>query len=108
VAEEAAKLFGAMSEWATHSGAAQAATPGLAEGLLTMGEHVGGGEECRYCPLCRGLRAVRGTSPEVREHLATAIGSLAEAASAALRHGAAAENATAATSTAPRKVDLDD
>jgi hypothetical protein len=83
VAEEAAKLLGAMGDWAREHG-----TPGWVDGLgdgwgvLThdVNEHLANGEDCRYCPLCRGLQVVRSASPEVREHLASAISSLAQAA----------------------------
>ena len=42
------------------------------------------GEECRYCPICRVVQVFRSASPEVREHLAAAATSLAQAAAAAL------------------------
>ena len=83
VAEEAAKLFGAMGDWAREHG-----TPGWTDALGTvtddLGEHIAHGEDCRYCPLCRGIQVVRSASPEVREHLASAILSLAQAATAYL------------------------
>ncbi len=83
VAEEAAKLVGAMSDWAREHG-----TPAWADslGALThdVDEHLANGEDCRYCPLCRGIQVVRSASPEVREHLAGAISSLAQAATAYL------------------------
>jgi hypothetical protein len=34
------------------------------------------GPECRFCPLCSLARAARTMTPEVREHLASAAGSL--------------------------------
>ena len=43
-----------------------------------------GAEECQWCPVCRGIQVVRSASPEVREHLATAVTSLAQAATAYL------------------------
>ena len=46
--------------------------------------HLANGEECRYCPVCRAVQVFRSASPEVREHLATAATSLAQAAAAAL------------------------
>jgi hypothetical protein len=81
VAEEAAKLLGALSGWAReHS-----------EGLSSFGdgvhEHTGGhdgatpGAECAWCPVCRTVAAVRQTSPEVLGHLTTAAASLMLAAS---------------------------
>lgn len=68
VAEEAAKLFGALSGWARDHG--------LDETLAT------GAPECTYCPICRAVHAVRECSPEVRQHLVVAAASLIQAASA--------------------------
>jgi hypothetical protein len=87
VSEEAAKLLGALQDWASEAGVgrAGAAAQGLVEGLRSVDDHVGHGEDCRWCPICRLVNAARSTSPEVREHLAVAIGSLAQAATAALR-----------------------
>ncbi|MGA8208752.1 MAG: hypothetical protein WB441_09925, partial [Nocardioidaceae bacterium] len=48
-------------------------------------EHVAtGGRECSYCPVCQLIAVVRGTSPDVREHLRAAATSLVEAAAAML------------------------
>ena len=109
VAEEAAKLFGALNDWATQSGGSQAgaAAKNLAEGIRSAGDHVGHGEDCRYCPVCQGIRMIRETSPEVRENLAVAIGALAQAATAALRQGSAPRDDSDQHS-APTRVDLDD
>jgi hypothetical protein len=38
--------------------------------------------ECAVCPVCRTLHAVRRLSPEVKDHLAAAASSLAQAATA--------------------------
>lgn len=95
VGEEAAKLFGALSDWARDQGAEQvgdragAAAAGardaLVDGLHGLGEHVAtGGQDCRYCPVCQVIHAVRQTSPEVREHLARAATSLVQAAAGLL------------------------
>ncbi|GAB3990383.1 hypothetical protein [Nocardioides marmoraquaticus] len=109
VGEEAAKLFGALSAWAqeqsreqsreqardgARGGAGgQAGEPGrgqqaaasareaLAQGLHDVGEHLGStGPDCRWCPVCQVIHVVRQTSPEVRAHLASAAGSLMQAA----------------------------
>ena len=85
-AEEAARLFGAVSDWARQHGG------GLGDLAETLGalahdadQHVAtDSEECRWCPVCRGIQLVRSASPEVREHLATAVTSLAQAATAYL------------------------
>jgi hypothetical protein len=68
VAEEAAKLLGALSGWAH----------GVDDHLAT------GAAECTYCPVCRTVHALRQTSPEVRTQLATAATALLHAASGLL------------------------
>jgi hypothetical protein len=118
VAEEAVKLAGALRDWARESGAAQAGVTvqGLSEDLRSVGDHVGHGQDCTLCPVCQGIRVLRQTSPEVREHLAAAIGSLADAATALLRQDARPEQgegqdgigAPRRRGSSPRSVDLDD
>jgi hypothetical protein len=68
VAEEAAKLLGALSGW----------TRGVDDHLAT------GAAECSYCPVCRTVHALRQTSPEVRTQLATAATALLQAAAGLL------------------------
>jgi len=94
VAEEAAKLFGALSGWAREQGeevghglghgvgqGVAGAAQGISEFAHNVNEHFAtGGEDCLYCPICRGVHFVRSTSPEVREHLVTAASSLLQAA----------------------------
>ena len=85
VADEAAKLFSALQDWAqesgaAHAGAAASAASGAAAGLRDLNEHIAtGGEDCRYCPVCRGIEVVRQTSPEVKADLAVAASSLLQA-----------------------------
>lgn len=90
VGEEAAKLFGVLSAWAREQEpgrAAGAAHEAVAHGLHEVGEHVAAadgpdgqlGADCRWCPVCQVVHVVRQTSPEVRAHLASAAGSLAQA-----------------------------
>lgn len=88
VSEEAAKLVGALSDWAKDQGGDAASglggsLAGLADLAREVETHVGG-ENCTYCPLCRLIGVVRGTSPEVRGHLATATTALIQAAASAL------------------------
>lgn len=90
VGEEAAKLFGALSDWARHQdprgdpGSEPDVDP-VAEAVRNVGEHVAtGGEDCRYCPVCQVLQLARRTSPEVRAHLAVAASSLVQAAAGLL------------------------
>ena len=78
VADEAAKLFGALADWAKDTAHLPGGMPGFEEHLAT------GAAECTYCPVCRVISAVRGTSPEVRQHLTTAATSLMHAAAGLL------------------------
>lgn len=86
VGEEAMKLFGALADLARqHSGDAAGTVGDLAGQAAAMahevGEHIATDSvECRYCPVCRVVHAVRQTSPEVRSHLMVAASSLLQAA----------------------------
>ena len=90
LAEEAAKLLGALSGWAKdHAGEASEGLSGLAAQAASaahdVNEHLAtGSAECTVCPVCRTVHVVRGLSPEVRAHLSSAVASLAQAASALL------------------------
>ena len=88
--EEAAKLFGALQDWAKDSGhqygeSVGAAASGTSDFIRNVNEHVAtGGKECTYCPVCQVISAVRATSPEVKQHLSTAASSLLQAAAGLL------------------------
>lgn len=93
VGEEAAKLFGALSDWARDQGDGAASGLGGLAGLAghaaaaarEVDQHLAtGSPECTYCPVCRTVHAVRQVSPEVREHLVSAASSFLQAASAML------------------------
>lgn len=93
VSEEAAKLFGALSDWAREHGPDLAeAGDGLgglagraAAAVQDLSDHVDtGAPECSWCPVCRTVHLVRATSPEVRDHLTTAASSLLQAAAGVL------------------------
>ena len=108
VGEEAAKLLGALSEWARdqgqeYAGSAQGAAGAFGGALHDVNEHIAtGSADCRYCPVCQVIHVVRQTSPEVRTHLAMAAGSLMNAAAGLL--------ATQAPTPKPggvEKIDLD-
>jgi arsenite-transporting ATPase len=113
VGEEAAKLLGALQDWARQAGdegrsggAAGGAADGLGDYLRTANEHLAtGGAECRYCPLCQLIAFVRHTSPEVRAHLGTAAGSLLQAGAAFL---AAQSGSAGQRQPGVQKIDLDD
>jgi hypothetical protein len=85
VGEEAAKLLGALSDWARDQGSDVGESLGglashAAASLRDVNDHLAtGSAECTYCPVCRTVHAVRQTSPEVRAHLAQAASSLLQA-----------------------------
>jgi hypothetical protein len=70
LAEEAARLVEALSDWArTHSGD----IPG------TVGSAVGGSTECRLCPFCQAIALMRQARPETFAHLLDASTALTAA-----------------------------
>lgn len=97
VGEEAAKLLGALSDWAKDSsgglgsGLGSGLGAGLGESLSGLADHAAatmselndhiatGAPECTYCPVCRTVHVVRQTSPEVKAHLAGAASSFLQA-----------------------------
>ena len=84
VAEEAAKLLSVLQDWAKESGHHQASAAsqvvgGLAESMRGLGDSIGHGPDCKYCPVCQVINVVRETSPEVRQHLAIAANSMLQA-----------------------------
>jgi hypothetical protein len=94
LAEETAKLLGALSGWAREHGAevGQGAS-GVADHLVDqvsaaahqVDEQLAtGAPECTVCPICRTVHAVRQLSPEVRAHLSVAASSLVQAAAGVL------------------------
>ena len=88
LAEEAAKLLGALSGWAReHASETSDGVSSLADRAASamhgIDEHFAtGAAECTACPLCRTVHAVRQLNPEVTTHLASAVSSLAQAAAA--------------------------
>jgi hypothetical protein len=86
VGEEAMKLLGAFADLAKqHTGDAAGGLGNLAGQAASMahevGEHIAtDAVECKYCPVCRVVHAVRQTSPEVKAHLMVAASSLLQAA----------------------------
>lgn len=85
IAEEAVNLLQALQGWgetngAEYGAATASAAAGAARRLKDVNEHVAtGGADCTYCPLCQLIGAVRGTSPEVKQHLNSAATSLMQA-----------------------------
>jgi hypothetical protein len=123
-AEEAARLFGAVSDWAKQHGGevANNLTVALATGLAGLAgqaqnaasglghdldEHLAtGAPECAYCPICRTMHVVREASPEVIAHLSTAATALMQAA-AAVAAAASSSGPTSRRGSRVEKIDLD-
>jgi hypothetical protein len=114
VGEEAAKLLHALQEWAKESGsdyanATAAAAAGAAVTLQSINEHVAtGDQECKYCPVCQVISAVRETSPEVKAHLATAATSLMHAVAGAMATHVPDSGGAKRSEQGVEKIDLDD
>ncbi len=96
VAEEATKLLGAVADWAREHGSdLGAGVAALADQAAATAHEVGAhiatdDPECRYCPICRTVHAVRSSSPEVRAQLTSAASSPANSAKASCRIWSAA------------------
>ncbi|MCU1601042.1 MAG: hypothetical protein JWO22_1751 [Frankiales bacterium] len=68
--DEAAKLLGAVQDWAR---------------TRFDGEHLAtGGAECQVCPLCQGIALMRQVKPETAEHLLDAAASFVAALKSAV------------------------
>ncbi|MGO4257949.1 hypothetical protein [Marmoricola sp. RAF53] len=114
VGEEAAKLFVALSGWAKEQGAGTAgsaagsaagAAQAVTDAMHNINEHIAtDGQDCRYCPVCQVISAVRTTSPEVKAHLAVAASSLMHAAAGVLATQVPADGKQSPV----EKIDLDD
>ncbi len=76
----------------------------MSETMHDINEHIAtGSEDCRYCPVCQVIHAVRATSPEVKAHLAVAASSLMHAAAGLLATQVPSDHAAPV-----QKIDLDD
>lgn len=96
VGDEAAKLLGALADWAgDHVG----------DRAREVNEHIATGDaECLYCPICRTVHAVREASPEVRAQLAGAASTFLQAAAGLLSAAGHTEPPTSRV----QHIDLDD
>lgn len=92
IAEEAARLVEALTEWARG-----------AVGDISM-PPVGGGAECQICPVCQLLALLRRTQPETFGHLADASASMV----AALRTVVERHDHGARRGTGVERINLDD
>lgn len=110
VADEAAKLLGALSGWAREqtSGMGHGVSDAAGSAYQEFSQHFAtGSQDCTYCPICRVVHVVRQTSPEVRAHLAVAALNLAQAAQAVLAT-AVPDEQKARRREDVEKIDLDD
>ncbi len=112
VGEEAAKLLGAVSDWARDQGSDVGQGLGglaghAAASIHEINEHIAtGSAECTYCPICRAVHALRDTSPEVRAHLVTAASSFLQAAATLLATQVPKDGSARAGGV--ERIDLDD
>ena len=91
VGDEAAKLLGALADWA-------------GDHAREVNDHIATGDaECLYCPICRTVHAVREASPEVKAQLAQAASTFLQAAAGLLSAAGAAEP----SSSRVQHIDLD-
>ena len=110
VGEEAMKLLGAFADLAKqHTGDAAGGLGSLAGQAASMahevGEHIAtDAVECKYCPVCRVVHAVRQTSPEVKAHLMVAASSLLQAAASLME----TPPESGARTSEVQRIDLDD
>ena len=90
VSEEASRLFAAFESWV------QNAKGGAGVAFSAADSHIATGTaECQLCPVCRLIALMRGTRPEVFEHLVDATSSMLAAMRAAIdahEHGWASRN----------------
>jgi hypothetical protein len=95
VGDEAAKLLGALADWAGDQ---------LGDRVREVNDHIATGDaECLYCPICRTVHAVREASPEVKAQLAQAASTFLQAAAGLLSAAGAAEPASSRV----QHIDLD-
>jgi hypothetical protein len=79
VGDEAAKLLGALADWA-------------GDHAREVNDHIATGDaECLYCPICRTVHAVREASPEAKAQLAQAASTFLQAAAGLLSAASGAE-----------------
>lgn len=77
-AEEAARLFEAVQDWARRASGGTGTGPAGGVPIAT------GSAECQLCPLCQLLAVLRGSRPETFAHLSDASASLMAALRSAI------------------------
>jgi hypothetical protein len=99
VGDEAAKLLGALADWAGDH-----VNGRFGDRVREVNDHIATGDaECLYCPICRTVHAVREASPEVKAQLTQAATTFLQAAAGLLSAAGAAES----PSTRVQHIDLD-
>jgi hypothetical protein len=103
LAEEAARLFEAIGDWARGAtGASNEATADTAS--ATSKTRASSGPECQVCPLCQLLAVVRRMQPDTFAHLADASAAFVAAMRTVVdRHDHGSEGASGV-----ERIDLDD
>ena len=100
VGGEAAKLLGALADWAGDH-----LNGPLGDRVRDVNDHIATGDaECLYCPICRTVHAVREASPEVKAQLAQAASTFLQAAAGLL----SATGAAKPPSSRVQHIDLDE
>jgi hypothetical protein len=95
LADEAARLVEALSDWARgHVGEMPSA----------VGQHVGGSTECKLCPFCQALALLRQAKPETFAHLLEASAALTAAVRSVVETHAASTSGRGGV----EHIDLDD
>src|SRR4051812_12951174 len=79
VGEEATRLFAAFEAWVHNAAGGASAAFNAADSHMATGS-----AECQLCPVCRLIALMRGTRPEVFEHLVDATSSMLAALRAAI------------------------
>jgi hypothetical protein len=101
LAEEAARLVEALSDWArTHSGD----IPGAVGAAVGGPDQFGASVECRLCPVCQAIALLRQARPETFTHLLDASTAL----TAALRSVVETTGNGHRRSSGVERIDLDD
>lgn len=100
ITEEAARLFAALEDWARTAGVTHASH--LAGAVA--GSVANGSADCRLCPFCTLIGALRTTRPETFDHLQQAVTALLAAMRSAV---AASEHDWARRRSAPvERIDI--
>ncbi|WP_183095501.1 hypothetical protein [Nocardioides stalactiti] len=113
VGEEALKLFGALADVARQQTADVGGGVGnLADQAMSFVTEINAhiatdSTECKYCPVCRVVHAVRETSPDVRAHLMSAASSLLQAAAGVLETVPPPTDGAAPRTAEVERIDLD-